>query len=200
MGRESRAYWLDSGDRAAVTLRLEWDALTVRGARRATVPRTEFRRVDVTDGVVELEAASGAQYRFQVGQAASDWAEALARPPRPLDEKLGVGPDVAVAVRGALPVTALADALVDSPRVAPWEADLVFAVVHDDAALDTLPVWLQETGVVAPLWVIHGKGRHCPAPGDAAVREVMRDAGRHETATSAIAECWSAIRYAPGKP
>ncbi|UOE42791.1 hypothetical protein [Agromyces larvae] len=200
MGRESRAYWLDSGDRAAVTLRLEWDALTVRGARRATVPRTEFRRVDASDGVIELEAASGAQYRFQVGRAATDWAEALSRPPRPLDQKLGVGPEVPIAVRGALPVRALAEALVESPRVAPWEADLVFAVVYDDAELEALPVWLAETGVVAPVWVIHGKGRDCDAPGDAAVRAAMHEAGRHEAATSAIAECWSATQYALGKP
>ncbi|WP_395245635.1 hypothetical protein ACGGZK_07425 [Agromyces sp. MMS24-K17] len=196
MGRESRAYWLDAGDRAAVVLRLEWDALTVRGDRRAVVPRNEFQRVGEHDGVVELDAASG-RYRFQLGRAASDWAAALAAPPRPLDEKLGVGSEVSVAVRGDLPVDVLEEALVDSPRLPPWEADVVVAVVPDEDDLAGLPDWLQETGVTSPVWVIHGKGRDCLAPGDAVVRRVMRDAGYRDTSTSAVAECWSATRYSP---
>ncbi|WP_394553177.1 hypothetical protein ACDF64_02280 [Agromyces sp. MMS24-JH15] len=180
-----------------MTLRLERDALRVRGDRRAVVPRSDFRRVGEHDGIVELEAASGARYRFRLGRDARDWVAALATPPTPLGEQLGVTADLPVAVRGRLPVGDLVEALADSPRVPPWEAELVVAVVADLDTLAGLPVWLGEAGVRAPVWVIHGKGRACEAPGDAEARRVMRGAGWRDDRVSGVADCWSATRFTP---
>lgn len=194
MGRQAKAFWIEAGERTAVTLHLESDALEVSGGRRAKVPRSEFRRIDAIDGVMEFEAG-GDSFRFELGDAASAWAKALATPAPSLAEKLGVAHGESVAVRGELPIAELTEALSDAPRLAPWEAAVVVAVVRTEAELDSLPGWLRECGVVAPVWIVHGKGRASTAPGDNAVRTVMRAAGLHDTKVSAIGGTWSATRY-----
>lgn len=198
MGRQAKAFWIEAGERTAVTLHLESGGLEVRGARRATVSRSELRRIGAIDGVMELEAG-GDSFRFELGDAASSWAEALATPAPTLAEKLGVSHGEAVAVRGELPVAELTDALSNAPRRAPWEATVVVAVVRTEAELDSLPGWLRECGVAAPVWVVHGKGRASTAPGDNTVRTVMRAAGLRDTKVSAIGGTWSATRYSPPK-
>ncbi|WP_285462910.1 hypothetical protein [Agromyces sp. NBRC 114283] len=115
-------------------------------------------------------------------------------PPPPPGE-FGVAEDASVSVLGRLPVDSLVDALADSPRVVPWEADVVVAVVDDERSLHGLPGWLRECGVVAPVWVVHG-GVQGPAPGADAVRGVMRDAGYGALAVSRVTAAWSATRFA----
>ena len=198
MGRQAKAFWIEAGERTAVTLHLESDALEVSGGRRAKVPRSEFRRIDAIDGVMEFEAG-GDRFRFELGEAASAWAKALATPAPTLAEKLGVAHGEAVAVRGVLPGAERTEALADSARRAPWEASVVVAVVRTEAELDALPDWLRECGVVAPVWIVHGKGRASTAPGDNAARTVMRAAGFRDTKVSAIGGTWSATRYSPLK-
>ncbi|RXZ71983.1 hypothetical protein [Agromyces albus] len=199
MGRQAKAFWIDAGERTAVTLHLESDALEVSGGRRAKVPRSEFRHIGSADGVVEFEAG-GDRFRFELGDAASAWAKALATPAPTLAEKLGVAHGETVAVRGELPMIELTDALSDSARVAPWEAAVVVAVVRTETELVSLPGWLRECGVgVAPVWIVHGRGRATSAPGDTAVRAVMRAHGFHDTKVSAIGGTWSATRYSPPK-
>jgi hypothetical protein len=194
MGRQAKAFWIEAGQRTAVTLHLESDSLEVSGGRRAKVSRSQCRRVDAVDGVMVFEAG-GDSFRFELGAAASAWAKALATPAPTLAEKLGVTHGETVAVRGELPVAALTEALSDSARLAPWEASVVVAVVRTEAELDSLPDWLPECGVVAPVWIVHGKGRASTAPGDNAVRTVMRAAGFRDTKVSAIGGSWSATRY-----
>jgi hypothetical protein len=83
--------------------------------------------------------------------------------------------------------------------VPPWEADVVVVVVHSDAELESLPVWFRECGIASHVWVVHGKGRTSSAPGDNAVRAVLRGAGWRDTKVSAVADDWSATRYSPTK-
>ena len=70
-------------------------------------------------------------------------------------------------------------------------------VVHSDAELESLPVWFRECGIASHVWVVHGKGRESTAPGDNAVRAVMRSAGWRDTKVSAVGSPWSATRYSP---
>lgn len=196
MGRQAKATWIGEHGRAAVTLHLESSGLHISGERRARVPRTAWSQVEAADGIVSFEA-DGDTYRFRLGPAASAWAEALTKPPPSLAEKLGVAHGTSVAVHGDLPLPELEDALADAPRATPWEAELVVVVVRDDAELGMLPVWLRECGVVSHVWIVHGKGRASTAPGDNAVRSVLRAAGWRDTKASAVGDAWSATRYSP---
>ncbi len=198
MGRQAKATWIGEHGGAAVTLHLESSGLQISGERRARVPRTAWSQVEVADGVVSF-VADGDTYRFRLGAAASVWANALLTTPPSLAEKLGVAHGETVAVRGELPLAELDSALADAPRVAPWEAAVVVVVVRTEAELGALPVWFRECGISAHVWIVHGKGRHSRAPGDTAVREVLRAAGWRDTKVSAIGEDWSATRYSPLK-
>ncbi|MEV1131761.1 hypothetical protein [Agromyces sp. NPDC049794] len=196
MGRQAKATWIGEHGGAAVTLHLESAGLHISGERRASVPRTAWTHVQAVDGIVSFEA-DGDTYRFRLGPAASAWANALSTPPPTLAEKLGVTHGTPIAVRGALPRPELEDALADAPRAAPWEAELVVVVVRSDAELELLPVWFGECGVATHVWVVHGKGRGSTAPGDNAVRSVLRAAGWRDTKSSAVCDTWSATRYSP---
>ena len=198
MGRQSKATWIDGRERADVTLHLEAAGLQVRGERRADIPRSSLSRVQADGGIVSFEA-EGRDYRFELGAGASVWAKALVTPPPSLAEKLGTTHGGSVAVRGDIPVTDLEAALADAARVPPWEADLLLVTVRTEPELEALPAWLRECGATSPVWIVHGKGRATTAPGDAAVRAVMRAAGYRDTKVSAIADEWSATRYSPAK-
>jgi hypothetical protein len=198
MGRQARATWIGEHGRADVTLHLESAGLQISGERRARVPRHAWSQVEAADGVVSF-VADGDTYRFRLGSAAPAWASALATPPPSLAEKLGVADGATVAVRGDLPLPELAEALADAARVAPWESDVVLVVVRTDRELELLPTWLRECGIASRVWVVHGKGRESTAPGDNAVRAVMRAAGWHDTKVSAVGELWSATRYSTVK-
>lgn len=200
MGRQAKATWIgEHGGAAAVTLRLEASGLQISGERRARVPRTAWSQVEVDDGVVSF-IADGDLYRFRLGAAASVWADALLATAVSLAEKLGVAHGETVAVRGEPPLAELRLALADAPRVTPWEAAVVIVVVGTRAELDALPVWFRECGIATQVWIVHGKGRDNAAPGDAAVRDVLRAAGWRDTKRSAIGDAWSATRYARVKP
>jgi hypothetical protein len=198
MGRQAKATWIGEHGGAAVTLHLESAALQISGERRARLPREAWSHVEAADGVVSL-VAQGDTYRFELGPAASAWVTALTTPPPSLAEKLGVAHGCTVAVRGELPLLELEEALADAPRVAPWEAEVVVVVVRTDAELESLPVWFGECGIAAHVWIVHGKGRESTAPGDNAVRAVLRTAGWRDTKVSAIGDTWSATRYSPAK-
>jgi hypothetical protein len=196
MGRQAKATWIGEHGGAAVTLHLESSGLQISGERRARVPRTAWSQVEVTEGVVSF-VADGDLYRFRLGAAASAWANALLSTPPSLAEKLGVAHGEPVTVRGELPLPELHAALADAPRVAPWEAEVVVVVVRTEAELAALPVWFRECGIATHVWIVHGKGRESTAPGDTAVREVLRATGWRDTKASAVGEAWSATRYSP---
>ena len=199
MGRQAKATWIgEHGGAAAVTLHLEAAGLQISGERRARVPRSAWTHVEAADGVVSFEA-DGCTYRFELGAAAPAWATALTTPPPSLAEKLGVSHESTVAVRGDLPLPELHEALSDAARVPPWEAEVVVVVVRSDGELESLPVWFRECGIGSHVWVVHGKGRESTAPGDNAVRTVMRSAGWRDTKVSAVGDAWSATRYSPAK-
>jgi hypothetical protein len=199
MGRQTKATWIgEHGGAAEVTLHLEAAGLHISGERRAKVPRSAWSHVEAADGVVSFEA-DGQTYRFELGAAAPTWVQALTTPPPTLAEKLGVSHGETVAVRGELPLSELDDALAGAARVPPWEADVVVVVVRTDAELDSLPVWFRECGIGSHVWIVHGKGRASTAPGDNAVRAVLRPAGWRDTKVSAVADEWSATRYSPAK-
>jgi hypothetical protein len=198
MGRQAKATWIGEHGGAAVTLHLESAGLQISGERRARVPRDAWSHVEAADGVVSF-TAHGDTYRFRLGPAAPAWAEALVTPPPSLAEKLGVAHGETVAVRGELPLPELAEALADAARVAPWEAEVVVVVVRTDDELEALPEWFRESGITTHVWIVHGKGRESTAPGDNAVRAVLRSAGWRDTKVSAIGDTWSATRYSPAK-
>jgi hypothetical protein len=198
MGRQAKATWIGDDGGAAVTLHLESSGLLISGERRARVPRTALTQVEVAEGVISF-IADGDLYRFRLGAAASAWANALLSTPPSLAEKLGVAHGESVAVRGELPLPELHAALADAPRVAPWEAEVVVVVVRTEGELGALPVWFRECGIATHVWIVHGKGRESTAPGDTAVREVLRAAGWRDTKVSAVGEAWSATRYSPLK-
>lgn len=181
-----------------MTLHLEAAGLQISGERRARVPRSAWSHVEASDGVVSFEA-EGETYRFELGAAAPTWATALTTPPPSLAEKLGVTGGETVAVRGELPLAELDDALAGATRLPPWEADVVLVVVRSDVELEALPVWFRECGIVSHVWIVHGKGRASTAPGDNAVRAVLRAAGWRDTKVSAVGDEWSATRYSPAK-
>ncbi|WP_350349003.1 hypothetical protein ABIQ69_03410 [Agromyces sp. G08B096] len=123
-------------------------------------------------------------------------AHALANVEPRLSERLGLTADLAVAVRGEVPVPELAEALADVDRALPWDAELVVTVVRTPEQLDGLPAWLLECGVVAPTWVVHGAALE-GAEGEASVRDALRDAGFTTLGSCRVAEGWQALRAVP---
>ncbi|QAY73035.1 hypothetical protein ET445_06430 [Agromyces protaetiae] len=113
-----------------------------------------------------------------------------------LAERMGLSPDVAVAVRGDLAIPELADALDGLDRALPWDAGVVVTVVQTYDQLDGLSAWLLECGVSAPTWVVYGGGL-AGTPGDEAVRDALRDAGFTALRACAVSYGWQAVQAAP---
>ena len=161
MGAESNCTVHFDGQRSRGKAQLETDRLIFRGTFRLDIPRQSITKLDADGGTLRVTFPAGTA-EFELGPTASRWAEKIRHPPSLLD-KLGVKPDMRVAVLGvddASFLEQLARRTTDIASRAPRKDTeiIVFGAraVTDLTRLVELRDHLTPAGAI---WVVHTKGK-----------------------------------------
>jgi len=161
MGAESQCVAHFGGQRSEGTALLETDHLLFRGTFRLKIPHKAITKLDAADGTLRITYPDGTAV-FELGSSAAKWAEKI-RNPRSLLDKLGVKPDMRVAVIGVDDLEflgQLSDRTADVTSRTPKKGtDLVFFQadsIADLARLEKLRGYLKPDGAI---WVVHTKGK-----------------------------------------
>ncbi|UVO53249.1 hypothetical protein [Sphingomonas sp. SUN039] len=194
MGREAicTATWQGATSEAKVLL--ESTEIILRGDLRARIPRTAITGVVVEGGDLVVDV-SGAPLTLELGAAeAAKWAAALLKAPPTLAEKLGLADGKRAFVLGTVEDDALATALGGATVGAPADADMIVAVLFDEAGLSaTLDA---ARAAALPVWLVAGKAKFATVA-DGTIRGFMRSNGYIDTKVSGISDRWTATRYSP---
>lgn len=193
MGRESvaQAEWM--GRSAQVKAIAEAHEIILRGAIKARLPRNAVTAVLVENGVLTVEFGQD-RLRLELGaQDATKWHALLTTSPPSLAEKLGISGEKPGFVMGRTDDPALGDALIGRSVDDLATAALLVSVINtDDDLARTI-----ETAYQSPdkaVWCIYPKGK-AASPGDAAIRQAMRDAGFKDSKSCSVSERLTATRY-----
>ena len=161
MGVESKCVAHFGGTRSEGKALLETDHVLFRGTFRLKIPHTSITKLDADDGKLRITYADGTAI-FELGPSAAKWAERI-RNPRSLLDKLGVKPDMRVAVIGvddAEFLAQLSERTTDVTSRTPKKGtDIVFfqAETRDDLVrLEKLRSYIRADGAI---WVVHTKGK-----------------------------------------
>jgi len=149
------------GKRSEGTALLETDHLIFRGTIRLNIPRKAITKAEADAGTLRVTFPDGTA-AFELGSSAAKWAEKIRNPPSLLD-KLGVKPDMRVAVLGVDDdafLEQLAERTSDIARRTPKKDTdvIVFGAnsVTDLSRLEKLRGYLTPAGAI---WVVHTKGK-----------------------------------------
>lgn len=189
MGKELVTRVVVGDEEADATVRLESDAVLVSNSPLR-------RKVALSPAVRAAADRHGAwlvlgEVRVRVGKDVDAWLQAI-RAPKSVAQKLGLGPAVRVALRGAIPddVRALLDAsgaaIVRAAKPGDWLLVAVSAP-KDVAALPLPP----DGGV---LWVLRPKGKDSAVP-EAMTREAARQQGLKDVKVVGVSATHSAEKY-----
>lgn len=195
MGREARCEGSWGASSGSVTIHLDAEELTARGAFRAHAPLASMRDVRVAGDTLYF-STGGDDVALVLGRAAPRWAAALTKPLPTLATKLGITATTRVMVEGTVDDDALAGALANAPAGTARNAELVLARVDDADALARIATArraLFERGV--PLWVVYTKGKGAPL-GEAAVRALLRERGLVDVKVAAVSPALTALKFA----
>jgi hypothetical protein len=161
MGAESLCTVRFDGQRSEGKALLETDHLIFRGTFRLRIPRQAITTCDEANGTLSVTFPDGTAV-FELGPTAARWAEKIRNPPSLLD-KLGVKPNMRVAVLGVDDPSFLAELATRttnvSHRTPEKDTDIIFfgaTAVSDLARLTKLRDSLTPSGAI---WVIHTKGK-----------------------------------------
>ena len=161
MGSESQCTVHFDGKRSEGKALLESDHLIFRGTIRLNIPRKAITKAEADAGTLRVTFPDGTA-AFELGPAAAKWAEKIRNPPSLLD-KLGVKPDMRVAVLGVDDdafLEQLAERTSDIARRTPKKDTdvIVFGAnsVTDLSRLEKLRGYLTPAGAI---WVVHTKGK-----------------------------------------
>jgi hypothetical protein len=194
MGRESAcgAIWGDK--KGNVALRLEGNALIVRGIVRATVPVRDMQNVHADGDVLRFRFGND-DVALNLGRAdATRWAKAISTPPPSLAKKLGITPGLRVAVVGHIDDAALAEALAEGVTVRSDPA-LIVVRADDERAIETA---MSEHGTSLraglSIWIVYRKGKDVPF-NETAVRAFMRSQHLVDSKVAAVSEVLTGARF-----
>ena len=161
MGSESQCTVHFDGKRSEGKALLETDHLIFRGTIRLNIPRKAITKAEADAGTLRVTFPDGTA-AFELGPSAAKWAEKIRNPPSLLD-KLGVKPDMRVAVLGVDDdafLEQLAEHTSDIARRTPKKDTdvIVFGAnsVTDLSRLEKLRGYLTPAGAI---WVVHTKGK-----------------------------------------
>jgi hypothetical protein len=193
MGLEATCRVQHGGRADTGRAQLETDSLRFKGVDlRFSIPLRTIQKLDVRSGRLAVTFGSGTAV-FHLGDAAARWAEKIRNPKGVLD-KLGVKPDMLVALVGSTD-PALADeirartSMVGRPR-AGMEMVFLFATkVGDLARLGSLRASLVPHGAI---WVVWPKGR--PELKEDHVREAGRGAGLVDVKVASVSAALSGLK------
>lgn len=161
MGLEAKCTLRVDGASHQGTALLETDELLFRGPARLKIALASIESLDAADGVLRITHPGGTAH-FDLGDAATRWAERI-RSPRSLLDKLGVKPGMTVSVIGDFDaafvddVEARAEAVsIGRPRK---DSDLVFFLTDSVAQLAKLASLEKVLATGGAIWVVHRKGK-----------------------------------------
>jgi hypothetical protein len=161
MGAESQCVVHFGGQRSEGKALLETDELIFRGRFRLAIPRKSITKLDAADGTLRVTFPDGTAV-FELGPTAAKWADKIKNPPSLLD-KLGVKPDIRVAVVGVDDESFLEELSKRTGSIArrtpKRDTDIIFFgadAVTDLTRLAKLRDYLTPAGAI---WVIHTKGK-----------------------------------------
>ncbi len=193
MGREDVAVCHWQGDVAEVKLHLDSSELTLRGDIRAAIARRDMQEVVLVNEGVQIQTSDGLLFLELATKEAERWQKALLKTPPTLAEKLGVSPQNPAYVLGAFDDAALSAALLWAEVSAPKDAEILLALIFDQADLDAAA----EMALSHPtkhVWMVHRKGK-AAVIGDTVIRAHMRGLGFIDSKTSAISDQLTTTRY-----
>jgi hypothetical protein len=161
MGAESQCTVQFGKQRSEGKAQLEADHLLFRGAFRLKIPTKAITKLDADAGTLRVTFPEGTAH-FELGDSAAKWAAKLRNPPSLLD-KLGVKPDMRVAVIGIDDADFIAQVesrTADIARRTPKKDTEIIVFGADDVAdlarLEKLKAYLTPAGAI---WVVHTKGK-----------------------------------------
>ena len=161
MGAESQCTVQFGKQRSDGKAQLETDHLLFRGTFRLKIPHKAITKLDADAGALRVTFPEGTAV-FELGPAAAKWAEKIRNPPSLLD-KLGVKPDMRVAVLGIDDesfLEQLAGRTADVARHTPKkDTEMVFFGADDVAELARLEKLRGYLTPAGAIWVVHTKGK-----------------------------------------
>jgi hypothetical protein len=174
-------------------LRLEGEILIFRGDFRLTIPRSEMKLVEASDGVLIVRIAES-EARFELGGPAQRWKDKILNPPS-LFDKLGVKPGSRVSLTGNFDETFEAElgARADVGRRPRKESDIVLMSVETRADLDGIPRAAAYLAPAGGLWIVYRKGQKTITEMD--VLNAGRAAGLTDHKVVAFSKSQTALRF-----
>ena len=161
MGLEAQCIVRVDGVAHHGTALLETDELLFRGPARLKIPFASITSLDAGAGVLRVTHAGGSA-QFELGDAATKWAEKI-RSPRSLLDKLGVKAGMTVSVIGAFDPKFVGDvdARVQTLSLgrARKKSDLVLFLVDKVTQLSKLSSLEAMLATGGAIWVVHPKGK-----------------------------------------
>ena len=174
---------------------LETEEILFRGDERLRIPFADIKQVSVDDGRLVVRHKGGT-VTFDLGPAASRWAERIRNPPTRAD-KLGVKAGQRVALLG-LDDPSLVSQLVErgadvgSGRLRK-ACDLIFLGVQRSRDLERLESLEASMARDGAIWVVYPKGRNEPSEVD--VIEAGKAAGFVDVKVARFSETHTALRF-----
>jgi hypothetical protein len=196
MGAEAKCLVRVGSRRTPGTARLETDVLQFRGGDvRLSIPFKMMTKVDARGGVLSVTSADGTA-RFEIGEAATRWADRILHPPSRL-EKIGVKPEWRVSAVGVHDGAFLAElegavAFISIGRVIK-PSDAIFFGAARAAELSHLDRLRESLTPSGALWVIRPKGR--PEISEAAVMAAGKAAGLVDVKVVAFSATHTAEKF-----
>jgi len=152
MGQELECKMTWQGRRDAGRAYLETDHILFRGANRLKLWLKDLKKVQADAGKLTLEHPDGRAV-FDLGPAASKWAEKILHPPSRLT-KLGLKPEHKLKLIGRFDKEFLAE--VKAFTTTRGKADYILLAAESAKDLECL----EKPGLGAMLWIVYPKGRN----------------------------------------
>lgn len=194
MGSEAVCRVSYKGEASEGKALLETAELIFRGEFRLKIPFREIASLDASDGELRV-GYDGGVATFELGRTAEKWAEKI-RNPRGLLDKLGVKPEMTVAVLGIEDddfMSQLRHRVGEPSCELVTEADLVFYEanrIEDLGRLSELRGAIRPAGVV---WVVSPKGKAAVLK-DVDVMAAAREAGLVDTKVVGFSDTHTALK------
>jgi hypothetical protein len=161
MGLEAKCTLRVDGALHQGTALLETDELLFRGPARLKISLASIESLDAADGILRITHAGGTAH-FDLGDAATKWAEKI-RAPRSLLDKLGVKPEMTVSVIGDFDAAFVGDVEARAETVSLGRprkgSDLVFFLTDRVTQLARLASLEKMLAAGGAIWVVHPKGK-----------------------------------------